>query len=275
MLVSEGAELAFSDELVVEVPEGGAWNTVGPKAEWRTPFGKADQPYALILRHTFEPEGATKAGYFAIVKLDGAASCLYSIVDVAKEGAEANAKAREAADAARTAVCPGAKGATTSSYTNTVGDACKVTVDEEIDSSESLCKGAGDYSVRIFDGDLRQRAILEGAGAELELSEQVARIVPEGAAWNTVGVKAEWRSLKDKIDEPFALILRHTFEGPQEDGVATKDTSYLAVVKVNGAASCVAAVIEATGNASANVQAREAADATRGQVCPSKIEVQR
>ena len=85
--------------------------TAGPRPEWRVERGaEGGEPYALILRRTFMayPKADLTEGedFLAVVKLDGAKTCLAGYVEATKGAASANVLARRIADAARTGGCP-------------------------------------------------------------------------------------------------------------------------------------------------------------------------
>jgi hypothetical protein len=104
-----GRNKPFAIDVPDRVPFGASWNTVGPKAEWRTPQGKSSEPYALILRHAFEmdPENPGKnQHYLGVVKIAEKNMCLVGIVEASKNSANANTIARKIADDARIQGCP-------------------------------------------------------------------------------------------------------------------------------------------------------------------------
>jgi hypothetical protein len=152
---------------------------------------------------------------------------------------------------------------------------CKVEVeDPEGDSvSNAACKSSSpELTLGLWSGDLRERATLTGRGGELAITDALAEHVPESAAWNTIGPKAEWRTPRGDAAHPYALILRHTYE-TNPDGESVKQ-HYLAVVKISGGDFCLAGIVEASINAkNANADARVIADAARLGSCPDKIEL--
>ncbi len=84
------------------------------------------------------------------------------------------------------------------------------------------------------------------------------------------GKKLEWRSEEfgGKL-VPFALIYRVTALLPADDGGTTGEREFLQVVKLSEAGACVIGSVPGTTGATANVQARELADAkARSSTCP-------
>jgi hypothetical protein len=83
-------------------------------------------------------------------------------------------------------------------------------------------------------------------------------------AFSTVGDKAEWRlERKGRKARPVALIVRvYADENPEAPG---EKTSYLAVAKITAERVCVTEKIK--GSATANEEARRAADASAGKPC--------
>jgi hypothetical protein len=147
-------------------------------------------------------------------------------------------------------------------------------------ATEWECKGSGpDYKLALHEGDLRMRATLIGPGGAEHAIDPYA-VIPQGAHFNTIGPKAEWRTKQGDAAHPYALILRHVFEAPSSEEEAGDPNAswtkhhYLAVTKIDGSTACLVAVVEASKNsANANVLARNAADAARTRPCPDPEQV--
>jgi hypothetical protein len=167
-----------------------------------------------------------------------------------------------------------------STYTNNHDDTnCKVTEtgpeDEEPWQVEE-CNGTGEFRTRIFSGDLREYVTILGPnGSEYDIPMMAS--VPEGYGWSYIGPKTEWRTPRGQAQKPYAQILRHIYELPQDDGITTKKQHYLAVTKLNGAAPCLYGIVEASkASGTANQTARDLADAARlAPECPQTVEITR
>lgn len=74
------------------------FNTLGPKVEWRlAPEAGALKPFATILRFHLESEGEPAGDVLVVTRLGKGSTCHVAYID-AKANADANEKAREAAD---------------------------------------------------------------------------------------------------------------------------------------------------------------------------------
>jgi hypothetical protein len=159
-----------------------------------------------------------------------------------------------------------------SSFTDLWSESCKtVSESDESDATTVECPSSSPaYRLSLFSGDLRERATLVGPGNS-EHAIAPFELVAEGAQWNTLGPKAEWRSRQGDAAKPYALILRHVFENPETH----KKQHYLVVTKIVGGNMCLAGIVEASANAkNANVLARNIADASRTkEQCPAKIAI--
>jgi len=111
---------------------------------------------------------------------------------------------------------------------------------------------------------------------ETEPEEAVDVFVPVGVRplgqtippFNNLGPKLEWRAPNRAGAEPFATIVRYTYQQMTEDG-SYSNGQVLVVSRFRNGDSCHVAYIDALANANANVMAREVADkyATAGS-CP-------
>lgn len=111
---------------------------------------------------------------------------------------------------------------------------------------------------------------------ETEPEEPVDVFVPVGVRplgetippFNNLGPKLEWRAPQRAGAEPFATIVRYTYQQMTEDG-SYSNGQVLVVSRFRSGESCHVAYIDALANANANVMAREVADkyATGGN-CP-------
>lgn len=112
--------------------------------------------------------------------------------------------------------------------------------------------------------------------AEAEIEEPVDVFVTVGVRplgqtippFNNLGPKLEWRAPQRTGAEPFATIVRYTYQQMTEDG-SYSNGQVLVVSRFRSGESCHVAYIDALANANANVMAREVADkyATGGN-CP-------
>jgi hypothetical protein len=107
--------------------------------------------------------------------------------------------------------------------------------------------------------------VVAAGGAELE--EQAEAFVPVGvrpigqtiAPFNNLGPKLEWRAPNRAGAEPFATIVRYTYQKMADDG-SYSDGQVLVVSHFRNGESCHIAYIDALANPNANVMAREVAD---------------
>jgi hypothetical protein len=147
-------------------------------------------------------------------------------------------------------------------YTDLSPARCRTTkVDKETGSSVQKCPGVAGYSLLVEDDDARQSVtVLTPDGRRHPL--QYWRVVT--TAFSTVGDKAEWRvERKGGKVVPIALIVRvYANENPD---APDERTSYLAVAKITPEKVCVTEKIK--GGATANEDARRAADASAAKPC--------
>lgn len=111
---------------------------------------------------------------------------------------------------------------------------------------------------------------------ETEPEESVDVFVPVGVRplgqtippFNNLGLKLEWRAPQRAGAEPFATIVRYTYQRMSEDG-SYSNGQVLVVSRFRSGDSCHVAYVDALANANANEMAREVADkyATEGN-CP-------
>lgn len=111
---------------------------------------------------------------------------------------------------------------------------------------------------------------------ETEPEEPVDVFVPVGVRplgqtippFNNLGPKLEWRAPQRAGAEPFATIVRYTYQQMSEDG-SYSNGQVLVVSRFRSGDSCHVAYVDALANANANEMAREVADkyATGGN-CP-------
>lgn len=147
-------------------------------------------------------------------------------------------------------------------YTDLTPARCKtVKVDRETASSVQECAGVAGHRLLVEDDDARQSVtVVTPDGKRHQL--HYWRVVTN--AFSTVGEKAEWRvERKAGRVRPVALIVRvYANENPE---APDERTSYLAVAKITAGAVCVTAKVK--GGATANVEARRAADASADKPC--------
>ena len=147
-------------------------------------------------------------------------------------------------------------------YSDLGSQKCK-TLEFDKESSYSLqeCSGIAGYKLLVEDGDSRQDVTVvrpDGTKHPLKLGEVIS---PQ---FSTVGPKAEWRVKNDKGKIiPVALIVRFNASENPED--SSKITSYLVVAKITPEKICVTDKIQP--GASANEEARRAADRAAGKPC--------
>lgn len=83
---------------------GGAFSSLGPRAEWRFPQG-SNTPSALIVRfesYEYPEQPERTRSYLVVAKLAASGSCVIALV---KPGPDQNRRAREVADGAASAAC--------------------------------------------------------------------------------------------------------------------------------------------------------------------------
>jgi hypothetical protein len=111
------------------------------------------------------------------------------------------------------------------------------------------CQGYGGIDVRVAEGDLR---IYVSYGPKAEQQTAAQETLPQ---FNMIGKTLEWR-LKNGGGRlaPFATILRYKWDSDAVEG------STLVVSKLGNDDACHVAYVQASGNPTANEQAREIAD---------------
>jgi hypothetical protein len=147
-------------------------------------------------------------------------------------------------------------------YTNLSENRCKTfEVVKESGSSVQRCAGVAGYNLLVEDDDARQSVtVLTPAGKKYPL--HYWQVIT--TAFSYVGDRAEWRVARHgrKI-VPLALIVRvYANENPE---APNQRTSYLAVAKITPGNICVTDKIKVS--ATANLQARQAADASANKPC--------
>jgi hypothetical protein len=128
---------------------------------------------------------------------------------------------------------------------------CKDATPEEIKEygSVSICPGLDGIDVRVAEGDLR---IFVSYGPKAETQTAAYETIPQ---FNSIGETLEWRLAKDGGRlKPFATILRFNWT------VDGKTGSTLVVTKLGKDDSCHVAYVKASGNPTANEEARAIAD---------------
>lgn len=152
--------------------------------------------------------------------------------------------------------------AITSVYTSMSGRSCR-TIEylKETGDVTQLCSGVGGYRLQVADSDSRMSVtVVAPSGKKSDLN--FWNVITHG--FSSLGDKAEWRVEKrNGKSVPIALIIRvNASENPE---APEKTTSYLAVSKVTPQQSCVTDRI--APSATANEEARRAADAAAGKPC--------
>jgi hypothetical protein len=147
-------------------------------------------------------------------------------------------------------------------YTDLAPDRCKtVKVDKELGDSVQKCAGVAGYGLLVEDGDARQSVTVvapDGKRHPLNYSQVIT------TAFSRVGDRAEWRVKGEGANaRPIALIVRVI--ASEDPSSAQKRTSYLAVAKLTPEKICVTARVK--GGATANEEARQAADTSARQPC--------
>lgn len=127
------------------------------------------------------------------------------------------------------------------------------------DDFEIRCRGAAGYSLVVTEGDLRQNITVvtpKGAKHSLDLWDVVS------GGFSHVGPRAEWRLINK---QPVAFIIRYNAsEDPEKPD---KKSSYLVVTKITATEICVTDKISPSASASANEDARRAADTAATKPC--------
>ena len=152
----------------------------------------------------------------------------------------------------------------TSAYTNLSGRQCKTLKSDSsgAGSYEGQCPGVAGYKLLVQEGDLRQNIIVvtpSGKKQSLELWNVV------GSSFSSLGNKAEWRMKgTGKKASPVALIVRYNVANPED---STKNTSWLAVVRISNDATQICVTESIAPGADQNVKARQAADDSASKPC--------
>ena len=147
-------------------------------------------------------------------------------------------------------------------YTDLSSAHCKtIEVEKEAGSSVQKCAGVAGYKLLVEYDDARQSVTIltpDGQQHPLHYWQVIT------GAFSTVGEKAEWRvERKSGKIVPIALIVRvYANENPNSP---SERTSYLAVAKITPEKICVTQKIK--GEATANEEARRAADASANKPC--------
>ena len=153
-----------------------------------------------------------------------------------------------------------------SKYTSLLASDCKEDKGELEDGLiyQASCKGVGGYSIASFGTEHTSTFDLVGADGK-ELGLNIRSFIPSAAPSST-GTKVEWRTVqKGNRLEANALIARiNVFADPND---AARATSYLVVLKLAGANSCVVGLIEPSK--AQNAAARKMADKADTMQCLS------
>jgi hypothetical protein len=146
----------------------------------------------------------------------------------------------------------------TSVYSSLSG--CKL-VKTGRDWSVQACRGVGGYNLQLEYDDSRE-SITVFTPDRQKHPLNLWSVVSSG--FSSVGQKAEWRvTTKNGKQVPIALIVRFGASENPED--SSKVTSYLVVAKITPQKICVTDKI--TPSATANEEARRAADASADKPC--------
>lgn len=142
-------------------------------------------------------------------------------------------------------------------YTSTSEKACK----QQESSDEGgdyigICPGVGGYKLKLIEGDLRQTLFV----ITPRKKEHPLRFNEFFYSFSAIGDKVEWRT---KRGVPVALIARYNVNKNPEDSFL--NTSYLMVVKITKALSCVTDVV--LPGAKQNETARKSADSASTRPC--------
>jgi hypothetical protein len=147
-------------------------------------------------------------------------------------------------------------------YTDLSPGRCKtIKAGQDGGGSVQKCAGVAGYSLLVEDGDVRQSITVvapDGKRHPLNYWQVIT------TAFSTVGDKAEWRVEQEGGKaRPIALIVRvRAQENPDQ---LEQVTSYLAVAKITAEKICVTDRVK--GAATANEEARRAADTSAGKPC--------
>ena len=151
-------------------------------------------------------------------------------------------------------------------YTSLETKNCKAQKSGGDDGYFGRCKGVGGYQLELLEGDLRQTINVidpKKKKTELNLWHSVS------SGFSTIGDKAEWRvSGEGKAEIPRALIVRFNASENPED--STKITSYLVVIKISAAETCVTDIIKPKKKQ--NEEARELSNTATSRACYQKPE---
>ncbi len=170
------------------------------------------------------------------------------------EGADQSQPRGEATPAGGTSAETPAVPARTSRFSKTSD--CRVVQSNPDEGGyfEHACAGPAGYSLTVTESDLRQNVEVifpDGGKANLKLSSSTQR-----SGFNKVGDTVEWRGNGEGANwRPDAIVLRYLVQDKPE---ATTDTSYLLVVRLDGAKSCI--THEVAPGTDQNDQARAIAD---------------
>lgn len=142
-------------------------------------------------------------------------------------------------------------------YTSTTEKACKAqrVTDDEGGDYIGICPGVSGYKLKLIEGDLRQTLFV----ITPKKKEHALRFNEFYYSFSAIGEKVEWR-LKRGV--PVALIARYNVSDPED---SEKRTSYLMVVKITKAFSCVTDVV--LPGTTQNSTARKLADSASTRAC--------
>ncbi len=150
-------------------------------------------------------------------------------------------------------------------------------IEEEPAETDEVDAASNGSDADVEDGQVVAEALETPAdSAHADEVEQVDVFVPVGvrpigqtlAPFNNLGPKLEWRASQQAGAEPFATIVRYSYQRTDEDGSYSRG-SVLVVSRFRNGDSCHVAYIDAKENADANVMAREVADKyASGGECP-------
>jgi len=151
----------------------------------------------------------------------------------------------------------------TSVYTSLDAAKCRTLEAHEVGaSSVQRCPGVAGYHLLVLDDDNRMSITIEdpkGAKHPLELWTLVS------SHFSTLGKTAEWRvDATAKPVKPAALIVRFNAADPE----TTKETSFLAVIKISDAAACLVDMIPP--DKEQNQRAQASADAAQEKPCRAR-----
>lgn len=118
------------------------------------------------------------------------------------------------------------------------------------------------------DADVESRDTEAGVPIDIFVPVGVRPIGQTIPPFNNLGPKLEWRASTRAGAEPFATIVRYTYQKMTDDG-SYSDGQVLVISRFRNGESCHVAYVDALANTNANVMAREVADkyATGGE-CP-------